>query len=327
MFKGKQAVPKAGTSASPRSSTLQSTSAQEPNPRVKEILSHAMGMKKNPDFIEKYNEDPNAALNILSDILVDQGFALPDVQAALRLFYQHISSISKAASLTSAMQKMKIKAPTKPQLAPEIRLAFQDVYSTNVGFTAINKSLRSGKISLISASDVQSEITRRHGDAVFYGQDGKSILQDIKSVIKDWNRGMTSIYTDSVYNREGTRQTYSHRGQGLSAAGLEQLKSMKPGDIVHSKSIMSVSNQSDVAETFAAQSDLPDKLTYRILGTSALPNRGRNRVESEKESLFSPLASFKIVRFVEKRRTRNHILELEEIHPDQEVGDRQPIPY
>jgi uncharacterized protein YoxC len=203
-----------------------------------------------------------------------------------------ISAIDKIEDDLKKANETKLKA----------RQDFCLVYQSNAGCKALNQEARkvfrkSGTSGFVSGSKVIQEYERVHGSEIF-GRGNKDLkyrikaqCDDLSSLVKEAAKG---FYTPS------SKTFTTYRGQGMTSEGIELLKESfhaNPNTVYSPGQFFSTSSKVGVATDFANRSTDDIKVLFTVKGDSSnglsVPG-GLTFENDEGESLYSPLANFKV---------------------------------
>ncbi|EKT4523225.1 RHS repeat protein [Pseudomonas putida] len=188
---------------------------------------------------------------------------------------------------------------------------FLAIYSANAGHSEINASMRDGSTISLNMHAVVSELERRHEEE-FKGAHGRSLKLNLKAIGGTLSTKIDDYKATLYWQGNRTLKTY-YRGQGMSDAALNAFKvAVETGQVVHSKSFLSVSSSPKVADTFEKRAAEKNKVTFIIEGFSARGAYSRLGVDAESESLFSPHADFQVMK-VARHSQGGHNIYLEEV--------------
>jgi insecticidal toxin complex protein TccC len=202
--------------------------------------------------------------------------------------------------------------------------SFEHIYVTNAGSKAVNHSMRTGSEITINHTEVLEEIKTRHGHDVF-DRGGKQDKSNIEATARTLSLQDMQGISKRLYNDKETTNKMYFRGQDITGTGLNKfILAMDNKTIIHSKSLLSVTDNQSVAEKFATGANI-HVLMY-IKGFSASGMHSQYAVGSEGERVFSPNANFKVIGVSPRDSKPNQqAIYLKEVKDYQ--GPRTPMPY
>lgn len=183
---------------------------------------------------------------------------------------------------------------------------FSMIYQSNAGCKALNAQARfvsrlSSSPGKLDSSAVVNEYKKAHGDEIFTkgNKELKSSIQTLSSNLKKLVETGTQLwYTPTDKN------ITTHRGQGMTSGGIEQLRSQFNKDKNANTSTVyalgqffSTSTIKKVAQDFAKNSQDEVKVMFNVEGNSAsgiFAQGGLDFNNAEGEKLYSPIANFKV---------------------------------
>ncbi|MCW2256381.1 hypothetical protein M2263_002472 [Providencia alcalifaciens] len=180
------------------------------------------------------------------------------------------------------------------------------IYQSNAGCKALNAQARymnnlSSTPGALNSSTVISEYRKAHGYEIF-SKGNQSVKSSIESLASNLNKlvetGAKLWYTPTDKN------ITTHRGQGMTSGGINQLISQFNKDKNENTSstyalgqFFSTSTIKKVAQDFANSSQDAVKVMFNVNGNSAsgiFATDGLDFNNNEGEKLYSPLANFKV---------------------------------
>ncbi|NCE88412.1 RHS repeat-associated core domain-containing protein [Pseudomonas sp. Q1] len=286
-------------------------------------------------FKEAYASNPAQALDKMRKTLLESGnrtfvdSVMERVKRRLEPNTQGARAGRSSQAPVAAMSRMSLASPPlkkSPKLATSEDLQnFQDIYSTNAGYSQINTAMRAGDFVTVSSSKVIGEIERRHGDNQFAGKAGKEIRSSLKYAAEDIGRNMEAIDA-SLYLKENNKSSRFFRGQGMTMGGIEAfVRARDEGAVLHSLSLLSASKSKEVAVGFMTSAE-NEKVLMEITGFSATGMGSRYSVAAENEYVFSTHANFHVTNVGSNQsRPGTYIIQLKEVRGHK--GSRMPMPY
>jgi RHS repeat-associated protein len=273
-------------------------------------------------FNENYKKNPEMALSLMADIARDQNHPDDVIHRAIRRVRKEMDSmIAHVAEQLKLLEITKNQKDIPAPKQPYDMSMFKIVFSTNEGASAINQGMREGKQITINPRSVVNEISDRvKGEGL-----PDRIAKDIKLHAGIFDLSDAERVAYQTYNQERPNLITYFRGQDITDKGMQNfVQAQENGSIVHSKSFLTVTNKKGVAETFM-HGEM--QLLMEINGFSATSvQHSTYSVQSEKDSVFSPYADFKVTSAGRLPNSRNkYFVRLEEVRAH--TGPRPAMPY
>ncbi|WP_041474878.1 hypothetical protein [Pseudomonas sp. UW4] len=262
------------------------------------------------------------ALSLMADIARDQNHPDDVIHRAIRRVRKEMDSmIAHVAEQLKLLEITKNQKDIPAPKQPYDMSMFKIVFSTNEGASAINQGMREGKQITINPRSVVNEISDRvKGEGL-----PDRIAKDIKLHAGIFDLSDAERVAYQTYNQERPNLITYFRGQDITDKGMQNfVQAQENGSIVHSKSFLTVTNKKGVAETFM-HGEM--QLLMEINGFSATSvQHSTYSVQSEKDSVFSPYADFKVTSAGRLPNSRNkYFVRLEEVRAH--TGPRPAMPY
>jgi insecticidal toxin complex protein TccC len=258
----------------------------------------------------------------MADIAREQNHPDEVIDRAIRRVRKEMSSMLQRVEehfqrLEITKNKKNIPAPKTPY---DLSM-FKAIFSTNEGSSAINRGMRDGELIKINPRTVVNEISDRiKGEGI-----KDKAAKDIKLHAEIFDLSDAERVSYQTYNQENPDLITYFRGQDITDKGMKSFMSAKEkGSILHSKSFLTATQQKDIAKTFM-HGEM--QLLMEISGFSATSVRHSTySVQSEKDSVFSPFADFKVTSAGRLPNSQNkYFVRLEEARAYS--GPRHPMPY
>lgn len=273
-------------------------------------------------FNENYEKNPEIALSLMAEIARDQNHPDDVIHRAIRRVRKEMDSmIARVAEHFELLEITKNKKDIPAPKQPYDMSMFKILFSTNEGSSAINRGMREGKQIIIKPRSVVNEISDRvKGEGL-----PDKIAKDIKLHAGIFDLSDAERVAYQTYNQERPNLITYFRGQDITDKGMQSfMLAQEKGSIVHSESFLTATNKKDVAETFM-HGEM--QLLMEISGFSATSvQHSTYSVQSEKDSVFSPYADFKVTSVGRLPNSQNkYFVRLEEVRAH--TGPRPAMPY
>ncbi|MDF9778566.1 RHS repeat domain-containing protein [Pseudomonas baetica] len=273
-------------------------------------------------FNENYKKNPELALSLMAEIARDQNHPDDVIHRAIKRVRKEMDSmIARVAEQLELLEITKNKKDIPAPKQPYDMSMFKILFSTNEGSSAINRGMREGKQIIINPRSVVNEISDRvKGEGL-----PDKIAKDIKLHAGIFNLSDAERVAYQTYNQERPNLITYFRGQDITDKGMQNfMLAQEKGSIVHSKSFLTTTNKKDVAETFM-HGEM--QLLMEISGFSATSvQHSTYSVQSEKDSVFSSYADFKVTSVGRLPNSQNkYFVRLEEVRAH--TGPRPAMPY
>jgi len=256
------------------------------------ILSNLTGVEKESATSKELTLELNSRINDYNQEHDQIKEKLIPYEGQLRALNKELKTIVDIENKVKKADEEKLKA----------RQDFCLVYQSNAGCKALNQEARkvfrkSDTSGFVSGSKVIQEYERVHGSEIF-GRGNKDLkyrikaqCDDLSSLVKEAAKG---FYTPS------SKTFTTFRGQGMTPSGIALLKEKfhaNPNTVYRPGQFFSTSSKVGVANDFAKRSTDDIKVLFTVKGNSSnglsVPG-GLTFENDEGESLYSPLANFKV---------------------------------
>lgn len=273
-------------------------------------------------------------IETIKESLASSTIKLENNQAELGKLNANLKDVDKKIA---NFNKVEIAADKADNNNKELRNNFSMIYQSNAGCKAINAEARyqfgnakQPEKRSDNGDKVIAEYVKIHGGRVFNGGNAP-----VKSAIESHCSNLSTLVKDvaKAWYTPTDSKTTSHRGQGMTQGGIDKLITQfnndRAGSVYKLGQFFSTSKDVDVADGFAdRRTEDSVRVMFEVRGNSGrgiVVLNGLKFENSEREVLYSPLASFKVTS-IKGEPSKGYTIKISEVTPNNE-SKAKLLPY